>query len=177
MEKVKIAAMLSILTIFISCSSITINDDYFKAVDLTSYKTFDWLSRPNALIIANKGNSLNSTPIISLLKQSVNKKLTERGFSQKSESPDLFISYLIDAEGINSSDSPNKGDEQNNLAVRPYSDGTIFLDFLDGKTRELLWRVTAFDIEDRKPTPEKVEKTIKKTVEKMFKNFPSTSVR
>jgi hypothetical protein len=177
MKKFKIAAMLSILTVFMSCSSITIDDYYFKTADLTSYKTFDWLSRPHAVLFGKEGNSLNKDLVKNLLKESVNKQLTARGFSQKSDSPDLLISYLIGAKETNSDDSPSKGGEQNNLAARQYSDGAILLDFLDGKTRELLWRVTAFDLEDSNPTPEKIEKTIKKTVEKMFENFPSTSVR
>ena len=108
-----------------------------------------------------------------LLKESVNKQLTARGLSQKADSPDLLISYLVGAELTNTDDFSDKVGER---TAQQYSEGAILLDFLDGKTRELLWRVAAFGIEDRNPTPERNKEIIEKTVERMFKNFPSASI-
>ncbi len=162
-----------ILSIYVtSCSSVTIDDYFFKTADLTSYKTFDWISRPHAILIAKEGRG----QVEKLLKESVNKQLTARGFSQKADSPDLLISYLVGAELTNTDDSSDKVGEQNNPAAQQYSEGAILLDFVDAKTRELLWRVAAFGLEDRNPTPEKNKEIIEKTVERMFKNFPSASI-
>ena len=171
----KILRLVLVLTFSIyvtSCSSVTIDDYFFKTADLTSYKTFDWLSRPHAMLIVKEGRGQTEK----LLKESVNKQLTARGLSQKADSPDLLISYLVGAELTNTDDSSDKVGEQNNPAAQQYSEGAILLDFLDGKTRELLWRVAAFGIEDRNPTPERNKEIIEKTVEKMFKNFPSASI-
>ena len=112
-----------------------------------------------------------------LLKESVNKQLTARGFNQKSGNPDLLISYLFGADVTSQNDLLYKAGNQENLNVQQYTKGTVLLDFVDGKTRELLWRVDASDIEGRNPTPDKIEKTIKEIVVRMFKNFPSSSVR
>ncbi len=161
MKIFKIAVILFVSTLFISCSSITVTDDYIKNANLTSYKTFNWIPRPHAIIIAREGDSPNRDPIEKLLKESVNKQLTARGFNQKSDNPDLLISYLLGAD----------------ITAQQYATGAILLDFVDGKTRELLWRVDAYDVVGRNPTPDKIEKAIKKTVAKMFKNFPSSSVR
>jgi len=159
-----------ILSIYVtSCSSVTIDDYFFKTADLTSYKTFDWLSRPHAMLIVKEGRGQTEK----LLKESVNKQLTARGLSQKADSPDLLISYLVGAELTNTDDFSDKVGER---TAQQYSEGAILLDFLDGKTRELLWRVAAFGIEDRNPTPERNKEIIEKTVEKMFKNFPSASM-
>jgi len=155
-----------------SCSSVTIDDDFFETADLTSYKTFDWMPRPHAMLIVKEGRG----QVEKLLKESVNEQLTVRGFSQKSDSPDLLISYLVSAQLTNTDDLSYKAGEQNNLATQQYSEGAVLLDFVDAKTRELLWRVAAFDIEDRNPTPEKNKEIIEKTVERMFKNFPSASI-
>jgi len=152
-----------------SCSSVTIDDYFFKTADLTSYKTFDWLSRPHAMLIVKEGRGQTEK----LLKESVNKQLTARGLSQKADSPDLLISYLVGAELTNTDDFSDKVGER---TAQQYSEGAILLDFLDAKTRELLWRVAAFGIEDRNPTPERNKEIIEKTVERMFKNFPSTSI-
>ena len=152
-----------------SCSSVTIDDYFFKTADLTSYKTFDWLSRPHAMLIVKEGRGQTEK----LLKESVNKQLTARGLSQKADSPDLLISYLVGAELTNTDDFSDKVGER---TAQQYSEGAILLDFLDGKTRELLWRVAAFGIEDRNPTPERNKEIIEKIVERMFKNFPSASI-
>ena len=159
-----------ILTICVTgCSSITIDDDFFNTADLTSYKTFDWIPRPHAILIVNKGRG----QVEKLLKESVNEQLTARGLSQKADSPDLLISYLVGAELTNTDDFSDKVGER---TAQQYSEGAILLDFLDAKTRELLWRVAAFGIEDRNPTPERNKEIIEKTVERMFKNFPSASI-
>ena len=152
-----------------SCSSVTIDDYFFKTADLTSYKTFDWLSRPHAMLIVKEGRGQTEK----LLKESVNKQLTARGLSQKADSPDLLISYLVGAELTNTDDFSDKVGER---TAQQYSEGAILLDFLDAKTRELLWRVAAFGLEDSSPTPEKNKEIIEKTVERMFKNFPSVSI-
>ena len=88
MKIFKLAVILFVSTLFISCSSITVTDDFFKNADLTSYKTFNWISRPHANLIVREGESPNRGLIEKLLKESVNKQLTARGFSQKSDSPE-----------------------------------------------------------------------------------------
>ena len=152
-----------------SCSSVTIDDYFFKTADLTSYKTFDWLSRPHAMLIVKEGRGQTKK----LLKESVNEQLTARGLSQNADSPDLLISYLVGAELTNTDDFSDKVGER---TAQQYSEGAILLDFLDAKTRELLWRVAAFGIDDRNPTPERNKEMVEKTVERMFKNFPSASI-
>ena len=169
MKTLRLVLVLIFTICFTSCSSVTIDDDFFKTADLTSYKTFDWLSRPHAMLIVKEGRG----QVEKLLKESVNEQLTARGLSQKADSPDLLISYLVGAELTNTDDFSDKVGER---TAQQYSEGAILLDFLDGKTRELLWRVAAFDIEDRNPTPEKNKEIIEKTVERMFKNFPSASI-
>jgi hypothetical protein len=172
MKRLRLVLVLIFSICVASCSSITIDDDFFNTADLTSYKTFDWMTRPHAILIANEGRGQAEK----LLKESVNEQLTARGLKQKTVSPDLLISYLVGAELTNTDDSSDKVGEQNNPADQQYSGGAILLDFVDGKTRELLWRVAAFGLEDSSPTPEKNKKIIEKTVERMFKKFPSTSI-
>ena len=169
MKIVRFVLVLIFTICFTSCSSITIDDDFFKTADLTSYKTFDWLSRPHAMLIVKEGRD----QVKKLLKESVNEQLTARGLSQKADSPDLLISYLVGAELTNTDDFSDKVGER---TAQQYSEGAILLDFLDAKTRELLWRVAAFGIEDRNPTPERNKEIVEKTVERMFKNFPSASI-
>ena len=177
MKRFKITVVLLVVTLFISCSSITVTDDFIKNADLTSYKTFNWISRSKTSFIVREAEPPNRGLIEKLLKESVNKQLTTRGFSQKSDSPDLLISYLFGADVTSQNDLLYKAGNQGNLNVQQYTKGAVLLDFVDGKTKKLLWRVDASDIEGRNPTPDKIEKTINEIVVRMFKNFPSSSVR
>lgn len=54
--------------------------------------------------------------------------------------------------------------------VETYKVGTLVLDMYDGRNKQLIWRGTASDTLSSKP--EKNEKNLDKTVEKMLKDFP-----
>ena len=178
MVKFKIAALVSVLALFLSCSSITIYDDYYNTAELTSYETFDWLSRRHAVVIAGVGDSPDKGGLIEkVLQESVNEQLIALGFSQSADNPDLVISYFINVQVTNNYDLLQKGGEENNLTVQQDSTGDIFLDFRDAKTRESLWRAAAFDIEVQNATPEKIKETLEETILKIFKKFPSEPTR
>jgi hypothetical protein len=50
--------------------------------------------------------------------------------------------------------------------------GQLVVDLGDVKEKKLIWRGTASDTVSGKDTPEKAEKLINKSVEKMFKKYP-----
>ena len=178
MGKFKIVATVSVLAFLLSCSSVIIYNDYYNTADLTSYKTFDWLSRRHAVVITGGGDSPNKGGLVEkVFKESVNEQLSARGFIQSADSPDLLISYLVDAEVINNEKLTKKSGEKNSLTAQQDSTGDIFLDFRDAKTKESLWRAAAFDIEVQDATPEKIKETIEETILKIFKKFPSEPIR
>jgi hypothetical protein len=178
MVKFKIAALLSVLALFLSCSSVTIYDDYYNTADLTSYETFDWLSRRHAVVIAGVEDSPNKGLLAEeVLKESVNEQLISRGFSQSADNPDLLISYFINAQVTNNYDLLKKAGEENNRMAQQDATADIFLDFRDAKTRESLWRAAGFDIEVQNATPEKTKETIEETILKIFKKFPVEPIR
>lgn len=59
--------------------------------------------------------------------------------------------------------------------VRKYTRGTLVVDIWDARTKELLWRGTATDIVS--DNPEKNEKKLKKSLDKMFKQYPPEKPR
>jgi len=172
MKKFKIATMLIALS-FLSCSSVNIYHAYNNKTDLTSYKTFDWLSRPHAVVIFEEGDSANKDYAAHTLKEAVKEELNSRGLSQKTDNPDLLISYIISAK-VTQKDIPSKNsDGENNLPLRQVSKGNIFLDFKDSRTRESLWKATALNIEIQDSTPEQIKRKLEKTIKEIFKKFPS----
>jgi len=173
MGKYKFAVLVSALVCFFGCSSMTIYHDYYNTDDLASYTTFDWLSRRYAVVIAGAEGVPNKGGLVEkALKESVNEQLLERGFSQSTDNPDLFISYSIDAEVWATKDVPQKAGEETSLAAQQDSKGSYVIILKDSQTRESLWRAAAYDLEVQNMTPEKVEDIIEETVEKIFEEFP-----
>jgi hypothetical protein len=162
-----------LIMFFISCSSINVKNDFIKDVKHTRFETFDWMSRPQAIVVDSAMPPENRKLLEQKLKKAVNAQLADRGMQQDSESPKLLIAYHVGAKAEPNTKEWGYGHRPgSDITVRQYSDGTIILDFVDGRTRELLWRVAAFDIEDHSPTHEKVEKTINEVVQKMLEKFP-----
>jgi len=58
------------------------------------------------------------------------------------------------------------------VSVYEYEQGTLILDFVDAKTKKLIWRATAKAIISPASTPEKQTAKIKNAVEEILENFP-----
>jgi hypothetical protein len=50
--------------------------------------------------------------------------------------------------------------------------GTLIIDLVDAKAKQLVWRGTARDTIDQDATPEERDKNIKNALNKLFENFP-----
>ena len=53
-----------------------------------------------------------------------------------------------------------------------YEEGSLILDFVDAKSKKLIWRGAAKAEVNRVNTPEKAEKLISEAVQEILKNFP-----
>ena len=67
------------------------------------------------------------------------------------------------------------GPVSTSTTIRKYMRGTLVVDIWDARTKELLWRGTATDIVS--DNPDKNEKKLKKSLEKMFKKYPPEKPR
>ena len=56
-----------------------------------------------------------------------------------------------------------------------YQQGTLILDFIDPKTKNLIWRGVAEGVVPARTSPEKSEKKINEVVQQMLKKFPPSS--
>lgn len=149
--------------------------DYDKAASFTNYKTYAWKEGTPAK------NPLNNTRIL----EAIDKQLAAKGFMKvdAEQNPDLIILYhaAVDIETqINTVNMGGYygwyggyyggGGGTSTTYVDKIPVGTLRVDMGDPKTKKLLWQGKGTDTVDEKP--EKLEKTINKVAEKMFKNFP-----
>ena len=131
------------LVILTSCSSVRVVTDYDTKVDFTSYKTFAFYKKG---IDKASVSDLDKKRIM----RAVEAELVAKGFS-KSANPDILVSIFAKSrEQVNVSDN-NIGIGwgwgynpwfygRTNININQYTEGTLFIDFIDKNTNELIWQ-------------------------------------
>jgi hypothetical protein len=131
------------LVMLTSCSSVKVVSDYDTKVDFTSYKTFAFYKKG---IDKASVSDLDKKRIM----RAVEAELVAKGFS-KSVNPDILVSIFTKSrEQVNVSDN-NVGIGwgwgynpwfygRTNININQYTEGTLFIDFIDKKTNELIWQ-------------------------------------
>ncbi|MGL2966493.1 DUF4136 domain-containing protein [Flavobacterium sp. XGLA_31] len=130
--------------IMTSCSSVRVNYDYDKKVDFKPYKTYAFLK-----------SGIDKVEISDLDKKrimhAIDDALSAKGFT-KSESPDLLINFFtkereqVDVNQFSAGWGYGWGYGWNpyfwggNTYVNRYTEGTLYIDLIDAKKKELIWQ-------------------------------------
>jgi hypothetical protein len=160
-----------LLFLLASCSSVSVNSDYDKKVDFTSYKTYAYLK-----------NAIDKVEISDLDKKrilrSIDEAMTTKNFT-KSETPDVLISIftkenervdVYNNSGFGFGWSPfwGMGIGYNHVNTTP--EGTLIIDILDAKTKELVWQGEGSGYLTK--DTDKKDERIKEFVDKILAQYP-----
>lgn len=168
-------AFLSIFVLLLaSCSSVRVNSDYDKQVDFTSYKTY-----------AFHKTGIDKAEISDLDKKrilrSIDETMVAKGFS-KSETPDLLISFFtkereeVNVNQFNAGWGYGWGWGWNpylwggNTSVTRHSEGTLYIDIIDAKKKELIWQGEGEGVLTKDTN--KKDEVIKEFVTKILEQYP-----
>lgn len=166
-----------VLTVFLisACSQVRVGYDYDKESNIPAYKTFNWHTPPDK----DGAYNIMEKRII----RKVERQLETKGLLKTEENPDFLIAlHGTRQTKVNIRDwgySCNRfgvGVERlgglSGMDVYQYSEGTIILDFIDARTKELFWRGMAVSIIDNTRTPAEWEELVDDAVSNMLKNYP-----
>ena len=143
MKTTKILSLL-LLCLLISCSSVKVNADYDKKVDFTQFKTFAFYKTG---IDKVEISDLDKKRIL----RSIDETLTAKGFI-KSETPDLLVTiFTKEREQVNVTQFNtgwgygwgygwNPYTWGGNTSFSRYTEGTLYIDLIDAKKKELVWQ-------------------------------------
>ncbi len=174
MKAIKIFFVLSFIGFTVSCSPIyDVKYDYDQQANFSDLKTFDWMQLPEKAGI----NSL----VVQRVKKAVNAELKAKGLMMTSSNPDFLI-----AEHHGKRDQLQISDwgfsrghryryEPARVSVYAFEEGSLILDFVDAKSKQLIWRGSAKAQVDNIDTPEKNEKLINAAVKEILKKYPPSS--
>ena len=153
------------VTLVIGCATmiIDVNYDYDREVDFKSLKTYDWMS----IQMGSRENEL----VLKRVKYDVIMQLEAKGLKMTSENPDFLVAFQASKKTKidfrkHLSSSPHVSD------IYTWEEGTLVLDFIDGKSEKLIWRATASGVLASSPSPKERNKNVNKAVTRMLKNFP-----
>ena len=170
MKTLKLLSLLFIATLA-SCSSVYVNADYDKNATFSNYKTYAYMK-----------NNLDNIAISDFDKKrilnAIDEVMATKGFT-KSENPDIIVNIFTKERervevyqnyGFGWGWGPYLGMGINRPAVTTKPEGTLFLDFVDAKTKELVWQGqgTGYLTQNR----DKKEAVIKEFVSRILAQYP-----
>lgn len=173
MKTIKILPLL-FLFILSACSSIRVNSDYDSRADFTQYKTY-----------AFHKSGIDKAEISGLDKKrilrAIDNELSLKGMS-KSDNPDLLVNIFtkereqVDVNQFNMGWGYGWGWGWNpymwggNSYVRSSTQGTLYIDLVDAKKKELIWEGEGIGVltENRREK----EKQINEFVAKILAQYP-----
>ncbi|MGV3695566.1 DUF4136 domain-containing protein [Flavobacterium sp.] len=173
MKTFKILPLL-LLFVLASCSTVKVNSDYDKNVDFSPYKTFAFHKTG---IDKSEISDLDKKRIL----RSIDQTMTSKGFT-KNDNPDLLISFFtkereqVNVNQYNAGWGYGWGWGWNpylwggNTYVSRYPEGTLYIDIIDAKKKELIWQGEGEGILT-KDTERKDEK-INEFVTKILEQYP-----
>tara|TARA_R110000822_G_scaffold121747_1_gene255646 strand:- start:407 stop:952 length:546 start_codon:yes stop_codon:yes gene_type:complete len=169
--------LLVLVIAFSSCSAVKVAVDYDAKVDFKKYKTFAFYKTgiDKAVI-----SDLDKKRIL----RAIEAELILLGMA-KSENPDMLVSIFTKSrEKVNVNQYNNFGygfgwgwnpwmrnGMNNNVNISQYTEGTLFIDFIDKEKKELVWQgvgTGALKTQNR----EKKEARIKEFVKEIVSRFP-----
>ncbi len=176
MKIAKLFLPLLLLLVFASCSSVRVTSDYDTKANFMKYKTFAFY-KPG--IDKADISDLDKKRIM----RAIEAELVAKGM-QKSATPDMLVSLFTKSrERVNVNNNFGWGFGYGwgwnpwiwgggaNLNINQYTEGTLFIDFIDTNENELFWQgIGSGALTTR--TVEKKEERIKEFVNEILSKYP-----
>ncbi|MBP6074505.1 MAG: DUF4136 domain-containing protein [Flavobacterium sp.] len=173
MKTIKILALLCVISLS-SCSSVHVNADYDSKVSFSNFKSYAYLKSG---IDKAEISDLDKKRILT----AIDENLVSKGMI-KSENPDLLISIFtkekerVDVHqnfGFGWGWNPYWGMGYSNVTTTPV--GTLFIDIIDTKTKELIWQGEGSGYLTKNTA--KKEARIKEFVSKILEQYPPNTLK
>ena len=169
-------AIIGLVLVLSSCGSIKVTTDYDSGVEFSKYKTFAYFK-----------TGIDKADISDLDKKrvlrAIERELKAQGFT-KSDNPDFLVSIFAKSrERVNVNQSNlglgwgwgwgwnpwMMGGGMNQVKVSQFTEGTLFIDFIDKQKKELIWQGVgsgALRIQNREKKEKRINLFVKEIVSK-----------
>jgi hypothetical protein len=163
------AALVLVSTI---ASAQNVTYDFDRSIDFSKLRTYTWV----------RGTTLQDPLNHQRVVDAIETQLAQKGFIKVDSiaSADVLVAYhatfdrSLQINGFSSGwGAPRFGGSLSGSArAEQIQTGTLVVDMVNTRTRTIMWRGIASKDIDVNAKPEKREKNINRTAEKLFKNYP-----
>lgn len=168
----------------LGCSTVRVSSDYDRAVDFSTYTTFDLLPSPE----------IKNPLVYERISGAVEAELVGKGLRRETASPALLVAihgrlstqtqldtttygYGWGGWGYRGYYGARGGMGSATTTVREVPVGTLIVDLVDAKEKKLVWQSMASDSLDPQATPEEKDYRVKEAVKKMLADFPPAAAK
>jgi hypothetical protein len=147
--------------------------DFDRTSDFSRFKSFAWVRGTVLLDEINHRRVVNA----------VDAQLVAKGLRHAeagTQQPDLLVAYHaafdtdLQITGFSSGWGPYRLAGRTGVArAEEILTGTLAVDLIDARTNAIVWRGMASKEIDTKASPEQRERSIHRTAERLFKNYPT----
>jgi Domain of unknown function (DUF4136) len=171
-----IGSMAVPIVLLFGCATTAVNYDYDNEYDFSTLKTYEWMAMPQ--------NARVEEFLMKRVKSALSRELSAKGITQAPDDPDFLIALHGSREGkVQITDwGYSYGPFGRHIGgpridVHQYEQGTLIVDFVEAKTKQMVWRGTASRVLEPDLTPQEKEKLINEAVVEIMKNFPPGTKR
>lgn len=157
-----------------------IHYDYDARANYASYKTFDWMAAPK--YAQEKTAQPQNELMDKRVKFAIERNLLDKGFKQETVAdPDFLITYypVYQDRTVQTSTYMGWGWGYRPWAmgtavneVHHYQEGTIVIEIVDYKTKQLVWHGAAEGALTGLSNPDDAEEVVNREVKRLLRNFP-----
>jgi hypothetical protein len=173
-----LSVTLSLLALAIGCSPVSVKHDYDSEANFAAFKTYAWMSSPingtGSVEAALQSNSLLDKRI----KQSADRHLAAKGFTTDATSPDFLVTYHVGAQDrIDVTDwgyGHGRWFGGDRVDVHQFKEGTLILDIIDARTKQLVWRGVAIGTLDPNASAKALNRKLDEAIVEILAKFPPT---
>jgi len=163
----------------LGCSNVSVTTDYDHDYNFKQLKSFEWLGMAKNSTSANASAAMLQNGLMDKrVRAAVKSQLEAKGLRENPDSADFFIMYHAGTEKkVNVTDygyGYGYGGRWGGggVDVQQYTQGTLILDFVDPKTKSLLWRSVATGALASTPDPSTADQKVTDVVNQMLSDYP-----
>lgn len=171
------------LLLFAACTHAQIKYDFDARAGYASFRTYDWMAAPSRS--QEKLGKVENPIMERRVKGAIERDLNAKGFRLESVAdPDFLVTYYpVFKErrfrtathiGMGWGHRPWWGVHTGTVVSRQhaYTEGTIVVEIVDFKTRQLIWHGAAVGALTGIESPEDAEEAVNREVPRLLANFP-----
>jgi len=166
--------VLAIVGLTTSCSSVTTSSDYDQTYDFSTLHNYTWAE------ISGETQAADQITLRRVM-SSTDQVLAGKGF-KKSDSgqADFLVAIQTGKQqqtqytttGYGMGGGWRFGGGMATTTEQTYDEGTLILDIVDAKKKELIWRGSANGVLDPSASAEQKSENVSKTITKILEDFP-----